>query len=848
MDFSIHELSQKLAERAEDLCRALLPSGKRVGRQWKVGSAYDEPGDSMDVELEGPKAGLWNDMASNEGGDLIELIKLNKMCRNAGDAAKWARQFLGLPAYNSSDKPKDFIDPLKIGFKRGEETAWRYGSKAWAYHDEDGKIIGWVVRFELPGGKKDVLPLRIIDGKPKWKGWKSPETRPIYNLHLLKKRPEAPILIVEGEKTADAAAKLFSSHVVLTWLGGTKSVTDVEWKPVIEAIAAGREVILWPDADRPGRDAMTYLKARFIHAKLVRTSDLPEKWDLADPVPEGISIQGLLDSAGDISVKITEPKQETFRCLGHDSDGFYYMSYAYGHVYHWSPSEHTESNLLLLASEDYWRSKECVKWKENTIDWKMVYRVLIAEQQNVGFFDPNRVRGLGCWLEGETVILHAGDCLYINGVKTPIGDHKSKYIYPRRRTLEVNLNKVATVEDTAKLYELTQLLPWSDSTKRLNMSWILPAMCFLAPICGALSWRPSIWLTGGPASGKSWIFTNYWSKLIGPFGIQAVSATTAAGLRQFLVCDALAVLFDEIEGNTERARARITAIMELLRQSSSESGGVIYHGSSDGAAKSYRIRSSFLFSSIVSSAIEPADQSRIAILELVQNKSELSRANFEKILAIWEKTLSLDSYCSAFQARAIMLASRVRQAVAIMERAIALVCGDGRKGQQFGALAAGFWVMSRDDMPTLEDAMTWAKSVSWKDLGAGDDQNSDSSRAVDHILQAKCQYQDNDGHRFDATVGELIEIYLKRDIKSDAAYDALMRIGIHCVHNAVDFATNHSGVNAIFKGTHLETNYKDHLLRVPGATQSYFLMLGGKNTRAVRIPLSEITNQQQLPL
>lgn len=848
MELSIHELSQKLAERAEDVCRTLLSDGKRVGRQWKIGSVVGEPGDSMDVELEGPKAGLWHDMATGEGGDMIELVKINRMCANVGVAAKWAREFLGLPSYHGGDKPKDFIDPLKIGFKRADETAWRYGSKAWAYHDEDGKAIGWVVRFELPGGKKDVLPLRLIDGKAKWKGWKSPESRPIYNLHLLKKRPEAPILIVEGEKTADAAAKLFSSHVVLTWVGGTKSVTEVEWKPVLDAIAAGREVILWPDADKPGRDAMTYLKARFIHAKLVRTADLPDKWDLADPVPDGISVQGLLDSAGDSSVKVTADAPETFRCLGHDSDGFYYMSYAYGHVYHWSPSEHTEANLLLLASEDYWHSQGCTKYKENSVDWKMVYRILLAEQQNIGFFDPNRVRGLGCWLEGDNVILHAGDCLYINGVKTAIGDHKSTFIYPRRRTIDVDLSKVATTEDTAKLWELTQLLPWAESTKRQNMSWILPAMCFLAPICGALNWRPSIWLTGGPASGKSWVFTNYWSKLIGTFGIQAVSATTAAGLRQFLVYDALAVMFDEIEGNSERARLRIAAIMELVRQSSSESGGVIYHGSSDGISKSYRIRSSFLFSSIVSSAIEPADQSRISTLELVQDKSPTGRANYEKILAIWKDTLSLPSYCHSIQARAIMSASKVREAAAIMTRAIALICGDSRKGDQFGTLAAGYWVCMCDDIPTLEQAMEWAKNISWKELGSGDESSADHSRALDHILQAKCTYQDADGHKFDATVGELVELYQKRDIKSDHVYDALMRLGIHCMHDSIDFACNHSAVQAIFKGSHLETNYKDHLLRVPGAEASLFKMLGGKMTRAVRIPLSEITSQQTLPL
>jgi hypothetical protein len=131
----------------------------------------------------------------------------------------------------------------------------------------------------------------------RWKGWTSPEDVPIFNLHLLARRPNDPVLIVEGEKTAVAASKLFPSHVVITWQGGSKRVGRAAIDPLLTRTTT---IVLWPDNDKPGRDAMVYLKARLPAARVVTLpSSLPDGWDLADPIPADVSIQGLLDAAGD---------------------------------------------------------------------------------------------------------------------------------------------------------------------------------------------------------------------------------------------------------------------------------------------------------------------------------------------------------------------------------------------------------------------------------------------------------------------------------------------------------------------------------------------------------------------
>jgi hypothetical protein len=301
----LHELADALAVRVEELCTQLLPAGRRIGTQWVIGNVFGDAGDSLYVELTGPKQGLWYDHAAGEGGDLLALVAQNQTLP-IGRAAAWARQFLGIrDDYQPTQRS---FDPLKHGHRTDASQPYRYGTAAWPYHNPDGTIHAYVVRFDHPNGSKDVRPLRFLppDNVPpdllnprhwRWKGWTSPESVPLFNLHLLARRPNDPVLIVEGEKTAVAASKLFPSHVVLTWQGGSKRVARAAIDPLLTRTTP---IVLWPDADKPGRDAMVYLKARLPAARLVSLPDsLPEGWDLADPIPPDVSIQGLLDAAGD---------------------------------------------------------------------------------------------------------------------------------------------------------------------------------------------------------------------------------------------------------------------------------------------------------------------------------------------------------------------------------------------------------------------------------------------------------------------------------------------------------------------------------------------------------------------
>lgn len=98
-DLSLRDLADALAARAEDVCRAYLPSGRKDGRYWLVGNVSGACGRSLYVRLQAAgsaRAGKWTDAATGEHGDLLDLIRLNLGLSDVAAAAREAQAFLAL--------------------------------------------------------------------------------------------------------------------------------------------------------------------------------------------------------------------------------------------------------------------------------------------------------------------------------------------------------------------------------------------------------------------------------------------------------------------------------------------------------------------------------------------------------------------------------------------------------------------------------------------------------------------------------------------------------------------------------------------------------------------------------
>jgi predicted P-loop ATPase len=195
----------------------------------------------------------------------------------------------------------------------------------WTYLDSAGQVLGYVYRFRTSDGGKEVLPLvwarNEASGKTEWHWMTWAEPRPLYGLDRLAARPDATVLLVEGEKCADVGSAELPDLVVVSWPGGGKAVAKIDWAPL-----HGRKVILWPDCDaqrvpltreekdagmapeakplldaqdQPGVKAMDRIEAVLEgKAKLWRVSipapgEKPSGWDIADAVDEGLRGEAL---------------------------------------------------------------------------------------------------------------------------------------------------------------------------------------------------------------------------------------------------------------------------------------------------------------------------------------------------------------------------------------------------------------------------------------------------------------------------------------------------------------------------------------------------------------------------
>ncbi|MBK5915135.1 CHC2 zinc finger domain-containing protein [Rhodocyclus purpureus] len=138
--------------------------------------------------------------------------------------------------------PADAPEPPRAHYVRGLPEC------VWAYRNFTGSLLGFVYRFRRSGGGKETLPLvwcrNELTGACEWR-WKAfPEPRPLYGLDRLAARPSAPVLVVEGEKCADAGHLALPDFVTVSWPGGGKAVSKASWEALRD-----REVWLWPDCD-----------------------------------------------------------------------------------------------------------------------------------------------------------------------------------------------------------------------------------------------------------------------------------------------------------------------------------------------------------------------------------------------------------------------------------------------------------------------------------------------------------------------------------------------------------------------------------------------------------------------
>ena len=192
----------------------------------------------------------------------------------------------------------------KDRFKGGALTFYRY-------YSSKGVPVGCVVRCDknMGGDKvKSFAQFSYDRIKERWQSSWSGDSKPLYNLQEIVTRPDAPVMIVEGEKTAEATKSLFPEYVITTSCMGSASPRSSDW-----TFLRNRDVTIAPDNDTIGAKYASTLKdiLRRVEAKSIRGLDVkklgrytivegkpqlrdkpvPDKYDLADVAIDGWTVE-----------------------------------------------------------------------------------------------------------------------------------------------------------------------------------------------------------------------------------------------------------------------------------------------------------------------------------------------------------------------------------------------------------------------------------------------------------------------------------------------------------------------------------------------------------------------------
>ena len=523
-----------------------------------------------------------------------------------------------------------------------------------------------------------------------------------------------------------------------------------------------------------------------------------------------------------------------FQVLGHSDGMYYFMGQDSRQVIGFQPEQMTGKRLMSLAPLQFW---DRIYGTKKGIQWDMAVNAILARAHTVGIYSPSRVRGRGAWSEGEKVILHLGDRVVSNGIETPISQVRpGKHIYQLAPHMDVAYENPLSAEEASQIIKIMETISFEHPIS----AHLLAGWCVLAPICGALSWRPHIWLSGSKGCGKTFIVDFIVRKLMGNLGLHVQSATTEAGIRQTLGHDALAVTFDEAESSSQKSGDRIQMVLELMRQASSDGGSAIVKGSASGLAKSYKIRSCFLMSSIGVGIKQAADASRVSVLSVVKRDDTEAFAEMQRLIA----SVLTEDFVRRFIARSIHLAPKIKKNATMFAMVSAKIFGSQRAGDQIGSLLAGWYSLLRDDLIEEDEARKWIESQEWPEQLQSEEE-SDESGIMQHLL-AHVQKVSLRSFSGEQSVGELASCVTgSRSISTADAVEILGRSGMAVKTGLMGPArlivsNSHPGVAKILANTQWSNGWSRILKRIDGAESVSSMRFGASHySRGVSVPLPE---------
>jgi len=485
------------------------------------------------------------------------------------------------------------------------------------------------------------------------------------------------------------------------------------------------------------------------------------------------------------------------------------------------------------------------------VNWHAAANACMQSCIGRGHYNPELVTGRGVYVEPRSlkVVAHLGDHLIVDGEQMGLSEFKTVRTIVETAPAELPFLPPLAAGEASRIAALCEKLDWaSPEMGRLFAGWIV-----IAPVCGALPWRPHIWIEGPYESGKSFALNEVAGRLLHGVSLRFGGSVTEAGIRQELRDDTLPVLFDEAEAKDDRAAQRLDAVLELARSAAQKDGAAIVKGGAGGKATRWRVRSSFAFASIDVAVKQSADESRIVRLKL--RGPDSGAKQHDRAARFAELRTDLAGLTSAHFGprlffRTLKNLHTILGNAESFSAAIAGATRSGRLGDVLGPLVAG-WYSLRSDVRVLPgDAVRLLSE--WKWLGTAISKNAttrDHDAALAHLMQSQVALD----HGVRRTVAELIGSICastariggndEAGLVAEQADAALRRHGLRLDlqdgGRSLMLCRNAGAIKALFHGTQWATSPVDTIAQNPRATvtQNPVRFSHGIKQRAIKVDL-----------
>lgn len=480
-----------------------------------------------------------------------------------------------------------------------------------------------------------------------------------------------------------------------------------------------------------------------------------------------------------------------------------------------APQLAVQANLFSLAPKSFWEEHYGVQLKTGGIRIDVASAVdgLIQACRAKGVILPSNFRGIGLWREGDRLVPN---------FTTNVPESRDYLYIPPRQQVDLRRETL----DIESIREFFQRMSWAVP----NAGDVVLGWCMIAPLAGALEWRPHVAITGAAQSGKSTLIKGV-SNLLRPLALTIEGNSTEAGIRQSIGCDARPVVIDEFETENSQDANRVGRVVRLMRSASSATGETT-RGTPEGKALRFNLRAAFMIGAINLYRVSAADTSRIIRLELKAHASDQNSRR--RIIELQEY---LAAVAPAFCQFAIDQAENTITSIAVLHRHMKVI--QARQADNMAAVLAGLWValMGRairdDEAPDFLDAYDGIIREHGEAVTSDD--------AVE-CLNALLTHPIHLGQGMLRTMGSVLAETLAEVAKPGAGrpthYDLLAVHGIRIDDGGFVVANLHVGATKIYASTRWAGGqWSQALSRLPGAKKVEPTRFGaGARSRGTWLP------------